>query len=136
MSLSVFNAEKIPDPLLCRNFARVLANIKSNKQIDLARPFVSAIRRGSRLAFIVRQVSVSGRLPGELGTAARADGFRGGAGLLPLVPEKIAERRELTTIAAVIPALRLFRGFDHYWFHIRWHTRAPPIAAAIAIHST
>ena len=136
MSLSVFNAEKVPDPLLCQNFARVLAKIKSNKQIDLVRPFESTIRGGSRLAFIVRQVSVSGRLPGELGTAARADGLRGGARLLPLVPEEIAECRKLTTIAAVIPALRLFRGFNHYWFHIRWHTRAPPVAAAIAIHST
>ena len=131
----MFNAENVPDPLLCRKFARVLAKIKSNKQIDLVGPVESAIRRGSRLALIVRQVSVSGRLPGKFCTTARADGLGGGAGLLPLVPEEIAERRELTTIAAVIPALRLFRGFNHYWFHIRWHTRAPPIAA-IAVHGT
>lgn len=49
------------------------------------------------------------------------------------MPKKIAERRELPTIAAVIPALRFLGSLNHNWLHIRWHTRAGPIPAAVAI---
>ena len=49
--------------------------------------------------------------------------------------EKIAERGKLTTIAAVVPTLRLLWSFNHYWLHVRWYARGSPIAA-VAIHGT
>ena len=51
------------------------------------------------------------------------------------MPEKIAERRKLTTIAAVIPTLGLLWSFNHYWLHVRWYARGSPIAA-VAVHGT
>lgn len=66
-----------------------------------------------RLALLVQQVAVPRRGPGELGAAVRARRLGGLARLLPLVPEEVAEGRELPPVAPVLPALRLRPALHH-----------------------
>lgn len=58
-------------------------------------------------ALLVGHVAVPRSGSRELGAAIGARGFGGGAGLLALVAEKVAEGGELAAVAAVLPALRL-----------------------------
>ena len=64
-------------------------------------------------ALVVQQVAVSGRRPRELGAAVRAARLGGLPRLFPLVPEEVAECRELPAVAPMLPALRLRPAVYH-----------------------
>lgn len=59
------------------------------------------------LALVVKQVTVASCSPGEFGAAVRAARLGGLARLFTLMPEKVAEGRELPPIASVFPAAGL-----------------------------
>ena len=61
-------------------------------------------------AFAMFHVTVPCRCSCELGPAARTVSFRSASRLFSLVPQEIAEGRELPSIAAVVPALWLVAG--------------------------
>lgn len=65
-------------------------------------PFSSA---GLLRTFVMRHVPVSRCRACELRTALRTVRFRRSARLLALVPKQIAEGRELSPVATVLPAL-------------------------------
>lgn len=65
------------------------------------------------LALLVQQVTVPRRGPGELGAAVWAGCLGCLARLLSLMPEEVAEGRELPSVAPVLPALGLGPALDH-----------------------
>ena len=74
------------------------------------------------LALVVQQVAVSGRRPREFGAAVGAARFGGLSRFFPLVPKEVAECRELSAVAPMLPALRLRPAVYHpdLPVRIRW----------------
>jgi len=65
------------------------------------------------LALVVKQMAVPRCCPGEFGTTVGARSLGRLSRLFPLVPQKVAESRELPSVAAVLPALRLGPALHH-----------------------
>lgn len=61
----------------------------------------------------MQQVAVASSGPRELGTAVGARRLGGLARLLALMAQEVAESRELTSVAAVLPAAGLGAALDH-----------------------
>lgn len=58
-------------------------------------------------------MTVARRRPCELGAAVGAGRFGCLARLLSLMPQEVAECAELSSVASVLPALRLWPALDH-----------------------
>lgn len=58
-------------------------------------------------------MTIPRRRPGELGATVRAGRLGRLARFLPLMPEEVAEGRELPAVAPVLPALGLGPALDH-----------------------
>jgi hypothetical protein len=76
-------------------------------------PNPCVLRVPSLLALVVEQMAVPGSGPGELRPAVGAGGFRSLARLLALVPQQVAEGRELAAVAPMLPTLGLGPALHH-----------------------